>query len=204
VLLNGIPTLTSQADVADRSLEINLASISPDCRRTESDFWLEFESDRARILGALLDGAARALADIDSVQLHRPGRMADFEKWSIAAAPALGWTCAEFQAARRKNESAVNDDAFEADAVAVAIRDTVTTKYPEGWEDSAAALLNVLDTTTPERTRNARSWPKSPAQLGNRVKRAKPLLEQKGFKVETRHSGTRTIIIVPPRPVATP
>jgi hypothetical protein len=31
------------------------------------------------------------------------------------------------------------------------------------------------------------------------VKRAKPLLEHKGFTVERRHSGTRSIIMVPPR-----
>ena len=97
VLLNGIPALTDAADLADRSLVINLTTIPPEERRTENDFWMDFESVRGRILGALLDGAQRALADIDKVQLRKPGRMADFEKWSIAAAPALGWTGEEFR-----------------------------------------------------------------------------------------------------------
>jgi hypothetical protein len=69
----------------------------------------------------------------------------------------------------------------------------------DGWEGPPAALQIALDEATPERIRKSRSWPKTPAQMGNRIKRAKPLLEHKGFTVERRHSGTRTIIIVPPR-----
>jgi hypothetical protein len=83
--------------------------------------------------------------------------------------------------------------------VAVAIKDFIIPKYPDGWEGAPAALQIELDEATPERIRKSRSWPKTPAQLGNRIKRAKPLLEHKGFTVERRHSGTRSIIIVPPR-----
>ena len=200
ILLNGIPTLTEQADVGRRSIVINLASIPPERRQAESDFWMEFYSERGRILGALLDGVSRALSAIDTIKIDRPGSMADFEKWSMAAAPAFGWKAEEFQSAYRKNQAVVVDDTFEADAVAVAVRDFIMAKHPERWEGSPAALQVELDEATPERIRKSRSWPKTPAQMGNRIKRAKPLLEHKGFTVERRHSGTRTIIIVPPAP----
>jgi putative DNA primase/helicase len=198
ILLNGIPTLTEQADVGRRSIVINLASIPPERRQAESDFWMDFYSVRGRILGALLDGVSRALSAIDTIKIDRPGSMADFEKWSMAAAPAFGWKAEEFQSAYRKNQSVVVDDTFEADAVAVAIKDFML-KHSDGWEGTPAALQVELDEATPERIRHARSWPKTPAQMGNRIKRAKPLLEHKGFTVERRHSGTRTIIIVPPQ-----
>jgi putative DNA primase/helicase len=199
ILLNGIPTLTEQADVARRSIVINLATIPPERRQAESDFWMEFNCVRGRILGALLDGVSRALSAIDSIKIDRPGSMADFEKWSMAAAPAFGWEAADFQTAYRKNQTIVVDDTFEADAIAVAIKDFIMPKYPDGWEGTPAALQVELDDVTPERIRKSRSWPKTPAQLGNRIKRAKPLLEHKGFTVERRHSGIRTITIVPPR-----
>lgn len=126
--------------------------------------------------------------------------MADFEKWSMAAAPAFGWQGGEFQTAYRKNQTAVVNDTFEADAVAVAIRDFIMLKHAEdGWEGTPTALQVELDSATPERIRSSRSWPKTPAQLGNRIKRAQPLLEHKGFTIDRRHSGNRTIIIVPPR-----
>lgn len=199
VLLNGIPTLTEQADVARRAVVINLATIPPERRQAEGDFWIEFAAVRGRILGALLDGVSRALSAIDSIQIERPGSMADFEKWSMAAAPAFGWSAEELQTAYRRNQAVVVDDTFEADAVAVAIRDFVMPKHPDGWEGAPAALQVELDEVTPERIRKSRSWPKTPAQLGNRIKRAKPLLEHKGFTIERRHSGMRSIIIVPPR-----
>jgi putative DNA primase/helicase len=200
ILLNGIPTLTEQADVARRAMVINLASIRPERRQAESDLWIEFEDLRGRILGCLLDGVSCALSAIGSIQVDRPGSMADFEKWSIAAAPAFGWSAQEVQAAYRRNQAVVADDTFEADAVAVAIKDLIMPKYPDGWEGAPAALQIELDEVTPERIRKSRSWPKTPSQLGNRIKRAKPLLEHKGFTVSRRHSGTRTIVIVPPPP----
>lgn len=199
ILLNGIPTLTEQADVARRAVVINLATILPEQRQAEGDFWIEFAALRGRILGVLLDGVSRALSAIDSIQVDRPGSMADFEKWSMAAAPAFGWSAQEVQTAYRRNQAVVVDDTFEADAVAVAIKDFIMPKHPDGWEGAPATLQIELDEVTPERIRKSRSWPKTPAQLGNRIKRAKPLLEHKGFTVERRHSGTRSIIIVPPR-----
>ena len=200
ILLNGIPTLTEQADVGRRSVVINLTSIAPERRQAEEDFWMEFESVRGRIIGSLLEGVSRALSSIDTIKIERPGSMADFEKWSMAAAPAFGWQGGEFQTAYRKNQTAVVNDTFEADAVAVAIRDFIMLKHAEdGWEGTPTALQVELDSATPERIRSSRSWPKTPAQLGNRIKRAQPLLEHKGFTIDRRHSGNRTIIIVPPR-----
>ena len=126
--------------------------------------------------------------------------MADFEKWSMAAAPAFGLrTADDFQTAYRKNQTVVIDDTFEADAVAVAISEFVPKEHPEGWEASPTEWLIALDNAVSDRIRSARSWPKSPVQLGNRVKRAKPVLEHRGFTIDSRHSGTRKIIIVPPR-----
>jgi putative DNA primase/helicase len=199
ILLNGIPTLTEQADVGRRSIVINLATIPPERRQAESDFWMEFNSVSGRILGALLEGVSRGLSAINTIQIKHPSSMADFEKWSMAAAPAFGWKAEEFQSAYRKNQTVVVDDTFEADAVAVAIRDFILTKHPDRWEGTPAALQIALDEATAENIRKLRSWPKTPSQLGNRIKRARPLLEHKGFTVERRHSGTRTIIIVPPQ-----
>jgi putative DNA primase/helicase len=199
VLMNGIPMLTEAADLGDRAIVISLISIPGERRQPEADFWRDFEIDCARILGALLDGAARALHDVGKVTLTRPGRMADFEKWAMAAAAAFGWTGDQFQTAYRKNQTVVIDDALEADAVAVAISEFMPKEHPEGWEAPAAEWLIALDNAVSDRVRTARSWPKSPVQLGNRIKRAKPVLEHRGFTIDSRHSGKRTIIIVPPR-----
>jgi hypothetical protein len=201
LILNGIPSLTDQADVARRAIVINLPSIGADRRQAEADFWNDFEREQPRVLGALLDAASCGLSNLDSVKLEQPGSMADFEKWSMASAPALGWTAEQFCTAYRKNENAVAEDTFEADPFAVAVHDFVIKKYPypDRWEGSPAKSRIELDEETPEPIRKWRLWPKTPAGFGNSIKRAKPLLEYKGFTVERRHSGTRTITIVAPK-----
>jgi hypothetical protein len=159
--------------------------------------WSEFEQAWPRIFGALLDAESRALGNIASVKLERAPRMADFAKWVTAAEPGLGWEPGAFLEAYRENRRDVSDAAFEADAVAVAIDKLITTERPEGFQGTPTELLSAINNVVPETTRKSKYWPQNAAQLGNRVARATPLLRTKGYVVERRHSGTRTVTIVP-------
>jgi putative DNA primase/helicase len=91
------------------------------------------------------------------------------------------------------------EGAFEADAVAVAIWNLITTDQQDGFEGTPTELLAAINAITSESTRKTRYWPENAAQLGNRVARATPLLKARGCTIERRHSGTRIITIVPPR-----
>jgi hypothetical protein len=197
IIINGIPTLTDRADLADRTLTIHLTAISEQDRRPEDELLAEFERARPRILGALLDAVSRGLANIANVKLDRSPRMADFAKWITAAAPGLGWEPAAFMEAYTENRRDVSAAAFEADAVAVAIDTLLTTVHTDGFEGTATELLAAINQVVSEGTRKAKSWPTSAARLGDRLTRAAPLLKSKGYVVERRHSGARTITIVP-------
>ncbi len=50
-----------------------------------------------------------------------------------------------------------------------------------------------------EGVRKSKLWPLSAQGLGNRIDRIAPLLRNKGFVVERKHSGQRHIIIKPPQ-----
>ena len=65
--------------------------------------------------------------------------MASFVKWTAAAAPGLGWDNADgFLSVYADNRRDVTDSTFEADPVAVAIRDFILTVHPQdGWSGSA-------------------------------------------------------------------
>lgn len=201
IILNGIPSLTDRADLADRALCIHLAAIPEDRRRPEDELSARFEEKRPLILGALLDAVSSALRNIEGVKLERSPRMADFVKWTTAAAPGLGWDDpAEFLSVYADNRRDVTDATFEADPVAVAISDFILTVHPEnGWNGTATELLARLNDRVAEGMRRSRLWPMSAQALGNRVDRIAPLLRGKGFAIERRHSGTRSIIIMPPR-----
>jgi putative DNA primase/helicase len=143
---------------------------------------------------------SRALANIATVKLDRAPRMADFAKWITAAAPGLGWEPDDFLVAYEGNRRDVVEAAFEADPIAVAIWNLITTAEPiEGFQGTPTELLAVLNSVASESTRKSRYWPENPAQLGNRVVRATPLLKARGCTIERRHSGSRIITIIPPR-----
>ena len=91
------------------------------------------------------------------------------------------------------------ESSFEADSVAVAIRDWIIAEHPEGWIGTATELLSALSGRVSEGVRRSRIWPDTAQRLGNRIDRIAPLLRSKGFVVERRHSGQRLITIVPPK-----
>jgi putative DNA primase/helicase len=199
IILNGIPLLTDRADLADRAVTIHLATIPEELRQPEDEISALFESKRPTILGALLDAVSAALRNIGTVRVERSPRMADFVKWITAAEPGLGWKPGEFLNVYRENRRDVTESSFEADPVAVAIRDYTIAEHPEGWTGTATELLAALNSRVAEGVRKSRIWPLTAQALGNRVDRVAPLLRSKGFTVERRHSGVRIITIVPPR-----
>lgn len=198
ILLNGISSLTDRADLADRAMTIHLATISEEARDPEDELIAAFEAKRPIILGALLDAVSGALRNLDTVKLERVPRMADLAKWITAAEPALGWESGQFLAVYRENRRDVIETAFEADAVAVGIRDYIVAEQPYGWTGTATELLSALNVRVNEGVRKSKLWPLSAQGLGNRIDRIAPLLRNKGFVVERRHSGQRHIIIKPP------
>jgi hypothetical protein len=201
IILNGIPSLTDRADLADRAVCIHLAAIPEESRQPEDELSAMFEAKRPLILGALLDAASSALRNVSSIRLERSPRMADFVKWTAAAAPGLGWDGAEeFLSVYADNRRDVTDGTFEADPVAVAIRDFVLTAHrEEGWSGSATELLAILNERVSEGVRRSKLWPLSAQAMGNRIERIAPLLRGKGFTIERRHSGGRITTIVPPQ-----
>jgi putative DNA primase/helicase len=198
IIMNGIPTLTDRADLADRAITIHLRALPENGRRPEDELLTEFELVRPQIIGALMDALSRALGNIANVKLDRTPRMADFAKWITAAEPGLGWEPGSFIEAYAENRRDISEAVFEADAVAVAIWKLISIKKTEGFEGTATELLEAIGEQVTESARKSKYWPQNPAQLGNRVMRAAPLLKAKGCTVERRHSGARMITIKPP------
>jgi hypothetical protein len=193
VTLNGITSLVTKQDLADRAVIIDLPQIDDKDRLPEKVFWQEFEKARPRILGALLDAVVSSLANHDRVRLAALPRMADFAIWVTAAEPALGWPAGSFLKAYTGNRSAVVEQSLEADQVAVAVR--LLLAGQDSWEGNASALLEALETLIPESTRRSKPWPKAAHVLSNRLKRASTFLRKVGLEVEFSKSGDRKITI---------
>ena len=197
VLLNGIPSLTDRADLAERALTVRLKRIDEASRQSEDDFWADWERVLPGLLGALLDALSSAVRRYDQTRLDRAPRMADFARLMAACEPGLGWETGDFMDAYTANRRATTEGAFEADPVAVAILKFVSDEHPtSGWEGTATELLGHLNRVVPEDLRRSRFWPAKPNALGNAVDRAAPLLRHKGIHVTKRNTGSQRLIIL--------
>jgi putative DNA primase/helicase len=198
VILNGIPSLTDRADLADRALNVHLRVIPESERRPEDALWQDYHERQSLILGALLDAVSAGLRNVAGLKLDRLPRMADFMKWVSAAESGLGWETGDFVAAYNRNRADVADGAFEADAVAVAIRDFMRASTEQVWTGTATELLSRLAGHASDTIRKSRAWPATASGLGNRLDRAAPLLRVKGFVIDRRKSDARLISIIAP------
>lgn len=186
VVLTSIEDLASRGDLLERALVMRLPLIVESRRRTEAAFWKAFEAARPRILGALLDTVAAALANLGRVRLPSLPRMADFCEFATAAGMALGWNPGAFLDAYRGNRSDANELALDADVIVPHLRKFASAQAP--WEGTASDLLTALSSGASDRETKARDWPKRPHSLSGRLRRLAPNLRAVGIQVEFFHS----------------
>jgi hypothetical protein len=187
VVVNGIEDVVVRPDLLDRAVIIHPPRIDDPNRRDEEEFWRAFDEVRPRIVGALLDAVACALARQESVRLAEPPRMADFAKWVVAAEPALGLAEGDFLDRYRANRDQASTLALEASEVTAAILAFVNRKG--SWSGSAGELARLLEPDKPPK-----GWPRSPQGMAGALKRSAPVLRQHGVNVdleERTHAGRR-------------
>jgi hypothetical protein len=198
VILNGIEDIVTRPDLADRALFLTLDPIPEECRRPEAELWAEFETERPRLLGALLDAVVVGLKQLPQTRLEKLPRLADFATW-IAACETAFWPAGTFANAYCDNRDQSADSVIDADPVAAAVRAVMAARTV--WTGNASGLLGALIEVVGDRIANARTWPDSPRALSGRLRRAAPFLRKIGIEIAYVREGrarTRTIVITTP------
>jgi hypothetical protein len=170
VVLNGIVEVITSGDLQDRSIVLTLPTI--DEYTSEDDLWGAFELARPKLLGALLDVAASAMANEPRVEFDELPRMADFARWTAAACPALGWDADEFLATYANNRAQANETTLDASPLVTPLR-----KLGD-FEGSATELLEQLVELVGDGAARSKVWPKSPSALSGQLRRLAPNLRR--------------------------
>ena len=178
-ILNGIEEFVNRSDLADRSLFITLESIPEDRRRAEAEFWKEFETERPRIFGSLLDGIVTGLRNINDIHLPKLPRLADFALWA-AACEGVYWSQGTFISAFNDNRDDVIEHVIEADPVADTLRAFITKQPQMEWEGTASNLLDALKHHTADR--HIRKF--RPNTLSGHLRRIATFLRKLGVEIE--------------------
>jgi len=192
-MLNGINLVASRDDLLDRSVLFKLERIDESERKTESEFWREFEKDRPYILGAIFDALAGALKIYPTVKLPALPRMADFATWGYAIMEAVSGSGNEFLRAYRINIAGAVEEAVTNDIVGAAVAEFMDGK--EEWEGTATELLEALK-ELPSVNEKDKAWPKRPHTLTRRLNKIKAALADYGISVEVDRTMEKRCVVI--------
>lgn len=180
-ILNGIDDIAQRPDLLDRSIVINLPSISESGRKDEKTFWKNFNEMHSSVLGAMCDVISDGLNVLPNVSLSHKPRMADFAKWITACERSLGWYDGEFMDIYNDNRGKAIDQGLESDPFASAIIELL--KQESEWIGNASQLLARASNFTDDRTTRSKAWPTS-RSVRNRLRRINPSLKKKNIEYE--------------------
>lgn len=195
VVLNGVPELLSQSDLADRAMLITLQRITEEERLPERQVKAVYALLQPGILGALLDALAAGLKDRDQIQLDRLPRMADFAQLVVAAEQACPWPAGTFMAAYTEVQVAAAGSLLDGNEFASTLLAMV--EEMGHWTGNYKALLSDLG-----RRRLAagghglpRGWPATAKAAATAVRRAGPALRQLGIEIDFRDRNAAGAIV---------
>lgn len=189
-LLNGISDLARRGDLAQRSILVTAARLSPDKRRPEAELWSDFDHDEPMMLGVIFTAVAWALAN-QAEAVASGIRMADAAKFMEGAAESLGYEKGSFAAIWRENRRRADEIVIESDPFSFALVEFLKEKDGD-WRGSTTDLLMALD-ARPEldRIRRSKMWPQTPTAASAALNRTRDAIESAGFVFERGHEGPK-------------
>jgi hypothetical protein len=178
IAINSIVDVVGAADLGERSIFITPPFIEKSKRKDKKEIRKAFRREHPAILGALLDIVAHGLKVLPDVDNTEWPRMADFARWATACETAF--TARDtFEAAYAANRAGAVNVLLEGDTVASAV---LQLSLPCAGRSSD--ILNALNTVVGESVARVKGWPKSPRGLSAALKRAAPLLRERGVVVQ--------------------
>jgi len=178
IAINSIVDVVGAADLGERSIFITPPVIEKSRRKDRKEIREAFRREHPTILGALLDIVAYGLKVLPDVAATEWPRMADFARWATACETAF--TARDtFKAAYEANRVGAINVLLEGDTVASAV---LQLALPCAGRSSD--ILNALNAVVGESAARVKGWPKSPRGLSAALKRAAPLLRERGVVVQ--------------------
>lgn len=185
IILNGIGDIASRSDLLDRALLIKLEAIPKNKRKTEREFWAEFEREKTSIFSALVSAVSIALRQIENITLPELPRMADFALWATAAEQGIGLEENAFIKTYTQNREDAHSIVLEDSILAEVLQEYLTANATGGEYKQDDILLKFLlaelkDTAGEKRIKN-KEFPKSSKGLRNQIERINPNLREIGI-----------------------
>jgi hypothetical protein len=190
IILNGISEVATRGDLEDRSIRIVLRAIKKEERKTERQFWSDFEKAQPQILGSLLDIVAGGLRELPNTKPLQLSRMADFETWINACEPGLilqeglGWKEGLFSRVYDNCRNESNAVVLESSAVGIAIKRFMERRKEKSWKGYVGGFFAELEESADISILQRRDWPKGVPAFSHAIRRVAANLRQAGINIE--------------------
>jgi len=182
VIFNGINPVTSQSDLIDRAISVELPSIPSAQRQNEQALDASWQEDYPAIFTGLLHLLSRALRQLQKVTLDdgKKKRMIDYQTLGEAICLAQGLAAGHFSDVLDEAQGEGVLRGLETFGISNAIS-VLMDGRPKPWEGTCLKLLAALS-ELPGIDRS--HWPKSARGLAAQLKRIAPGLRRTGIGVE--------------------
>jgi hypothetical protein len=176
IIFDGIDVGALAPDLADRTVPITLELIPDSDRLDEETFWAQWSAAHPKLLGAVLDLAAKVMARLPSVELARKPRMADYARILAAVDAELGTSALERYAQQAAELAA---EGLSGDSFASRIQAVIAASF----EGTAAELLAEVKPGDPE-WKAPKDWPASARAVTGKLRRLAPAFRKTGWTVD--------------------
>lgn len=188
VIFNSIDVGALAPDLADRALVITLDPISDQARLDDQAFWSRWADAHPKLLGSVLDLAARVLRRLPGITLERNPRMINYAR-ILAAVDAELRTDALGRYDRQAEDLAA--DSLTGSPLAVAITEVITVPFKGG---GSGKLLELVTPST-EGWRPPKDWPASARAATGELRRLAPSFRKTGWGFDENARGQRDHLV---------
>ena len=177
VVLNGIAVIVTAQDLLDRTLHIDLPTITHRIRASELK--TRFDTEKSRIFGALLTLFSRVMKVLPTIELepHELPRMADFAFLGEAVYRVNGHPPMSFLSAYNAKRKDGIYRTIEASPVASAML-AYLEAHSHGYEGTVKGLLEQLE----KHKQDNDGWPRSAKGFADALRRLSPALRMIGIQ----------------------
>ena len=194
LIITGIGLVVTKPDLLDRSLIICVERLPDNKRREERVLMEQFEAERPRLFGALLDHLVGAIREYSAVDLPSLPRMADYAKWAAAAIVGQGNSADQFTKDFADNIDRQNEEAIAASPTAAVLLALLDER--KSWSGTSQELVSALKDQGDLMKIQSKQIPSTPSVLGRCLREIRPSLRTLGWEIDFgkgHHPRTMTI-----------
>jgi len=195
MILNGIHNPITQSDLAQRTLTIEMNAITGKQRVSERELLEQFEGEKHKIFGGLLNLISQILKHLPDSKLIKPERMIEFSQWLAAMENAIDVEAGTLQSAYSETIRQSQVDTLLENTFAAAIVEFANTSKSQ-WSGTPTELLNQLEYTSSSHAIRSPDWPRTAISLSKRLNSLKASLLSHDIEVTLSRGKERRITIL--------